>query len=103
MLSVRSVQIKSHQFHALDRSEIPEPYNCGVGFYTISVNPQEYIPWLKSELLFRGVSFERREVKSLAELWPLVGPKGVLVNATSLGTLHSCGIVSLFLVVTVTS
>lgn len=73
------------QLRRLDHSEIPEPYSLGVGFYTISVNPLEYIPWLKSELVSRGVSFERRTVKSLAELWPLVGPEGVLVNATSLG------------------
>ncbi|KAF8560107.1 FAD dependent oxidoreductase [Imleria badia] len=80
------------EFHKLDRSEIPEPYKLGVGFYTISVNPEEYLPWLKSELLSRGVSFEKRQVRSLEELRSLVGPEGILVNATSLGSRSIIGV-----------
>ncbi|KAI9570325.1 FAD dependent oxidoreductase [Boletus coccyginus] len=80
------------ELHELDQSEIPEPYKSGAEFCTISVNPQEYIPWLKSELLSRGVSFERRQVGSLEELQPLVGLKGILVNATSLGSRSIIGV-----------
>ncbi|KAF9245856.1 hypothetical protein BU15DRAFT_85524 [Melanogaster broomeanus] len=81
-----------HEFRELDRSEIPEPYKFGVGFHTISVNPQEYIPWLKSELSSRNVTFERRQVRTLDELRPLVGTQGVLVNASSLGSKSIIGV-----------
>ncbi|KAF8445665.1 FAD dependent oxidoreductase [Boletus edulis BED1] len=80
------------ELHELDRSEIPEPYKFGLEYYTISVNPQEYIPWLKSELLSRGVSFEQWHVNSLEDLRPLVGPEGVLVNASSLGSRSIIGV-----------
>ncbi|KAF9225535.1 FAD dependent oxidoreductase, partial [Gyrodon lividus] len=80
------------EFRELDRSEIPEPYKFGVGFYTISVNPQEYIVWLKSELASRNVTFERRQVKSLEELRPSVGARGILVNASSLGSRSIIGV-----------
>ncbi|KAG8219576.1 hypothetical protein J3R82DRAFT_527 [Butyriboletus roseoflavus] len=80
------------ELHELDHSEIPEPYRFGVGFYTVSVNPQEYIPWLKSELLSHGVTFEQQEVRSLEELRPLVGPQGILVNAASLGSRSIIGV-----------
>ncbi|KAI9570324.1 hypothetical protein HD554DRAFT_2085454 [Boletus coccyginus] len=80
------------EFHVLDQSEVPEPFKFGVKFCTVSVNPQEYLPWLKSELLSRGVSFERRQVRSLEELRPLVGPRGILVNATALGSRSIIGI-----------
>ncbi|KIJ66215.1 hypothetical protein HYDPIDRAFT_109202 [Hydnomerulius pinastri MD-312] len=80
------------EFRALDPSEIPAPWKLGVGFYTISVNPQEYIPWLKSELVSRGVTFEQRQVRSLEELRPLVGTDGVLVNASSLGSRSIIGV-----------
>ncbi|KAG9314126.1 hypothetical protein JVU11DRAFT_4911 [Chiua virens] len=76
----------------LDPSEVPEHYSCGIGFYTVSVNPQEYIPWLKTQLSSRGVSFQRQEVRSLEELRPLVGPKGILVNASSLGSKSIIGV-----------
>ncbi|KIK95350.1 hypothetical protein PAXRUDRAFT_389901 [Paxillus rubicundulus Ve08.2h10] len=79
-------------FRELDQSEIPEPYKFGVGFYTISVNPHEYLLWLKSELSSRSVVFERRQVRSLEELRPLVGTRGILVNASSLGSRSIIGV-----------
>jgi len=80
------------EFRELDQSEIPEPYRFGVGFYTISVNPQEYLVWLKSELASRNVIFERRQVRSLEELRSLVGTQGILVNASSLGSRSIIGV-----------
>ncbi|KAH7886047.1 hypothetical protein F5I97DRAFT_1808553 [Phlebopus sp. FC_14] len=79
-------------FRALASSEIPPPYSFGVAFSTISVNPQEYLPWMKSELLSHGVSFERRHVRSLEELRSIVGSNGVLVNASSLGARSIAGV-----------
>ncbi|KAF8140527.1 FAD dependent oxidoreductase [Boletus edulis] len=73
------------KLHELDRSDIPEPYKFGLEYYTISVNPQEYIPWLKSELLSRGVAFEQWHVNSLEDLRPLVGPEGVPCSRSIIG------------------
>lgn len=69
----------------LSESEIPVPYKVGVAFDTVSINPLEYLPWLRSELESRGVIFHRQYVGSLDEVKPFVGNNGILVNATSLG------------------
>lgn len=54
-------------------------------FDTYSVNPEAYLPWLKSQLEGRGVSFMRRRVIGLDEAGELAGEGGVVINATSLG------------------
>lgn len=73
------------QIKILPPSDVPEPFKAGLTFDTVSVNPAEYLPWLQSELISRGVTFERRSVGSLDELRSVVGTDGILVNATSLG------------------
>lgn len=54
---------------------------------TFSVNPEVYLPWLKSELESRGVRFVRRRVNSLDEARELAGERGAVINATGLGEL----------------
>ena len=80
----------SCQFRALP-SDHPLPANArsGVQFDTISVNPEVYLPWLKSELEGRGVGFVRRRVHSLDEACKLAGENGAVINATSLGELYN--------------
>jgi len=56
-----------------------------VKFDTYSVNPEVYLPWLKSQLEGRGVKFVRRRVHSLDEVCELAGENGVVINATGLG------------------
>ncbi|KAG2156548.1 uncharacterized protein EDB93DRAFT_1238862 [Suillus bovinus] len=73
-------------------SDVPEPFKAGVAFDTVSVNPVEYLPWLQSELISRGVTFERRYVRKLDELKSLVGTDGILVNASSLGSRSIIGV-----------
>ncbi|KAI5997967.1 hypothetical protein EDD15DRAFT_2386736 [Pisolithus albus] len=80
------------EFRILPREEIPEPYVAGVAFCTVSVNPQEYVPWLSSELRARNVEFVRKHVRTLEELRPLVGANGILVNASSLGSRSIIGV-----------
>lgn len=80
------------EFRILPPEEIPEPYVAGVAFCTVSVNPQEYIPWLSSELRARDVEFVRKHVKTLEELRPLVRTNGILVNASSLGSRSIIGV-----------
>lgn len=76
----------------LSPSDVPKPFKNGVAFDTVSVNPAEYLPWLQSELISRGVTFERRNVRSLDELRSMVGPDGILVNASSLGSRSIIGV-----------
>ena len=71
----------------LDSSEIPASQKRGVGFQTVSVCPDHYLPWLAKELQSRGVEFVPRKVASIGEAAALAGPNGVLVNATGLGAL----------------
>ena len=73
------------QFRVLRADELPAGLKCGVGFQTVSVCPTHYLPWLKKELLARGVEFERKKVASYGEAAALAGPGGVLINATALG------------------
>lgn len=51
----------------------------------MSINPLTYIPWLKSELDARGVTFVRKRVRSIEEVADMAGPNGIVVNASSLG------------------
>ncbi|KAH9964273.1 FAD dependent oxidoreductase [Russula dissimulans] len=75
-------------------SDHPLPANAksGVQFDTFSVNPEIYLPWLKSELEGRGVKFVRRLVKSLDEACGLAGENGALINATALGARSLLGV-----------
>ncbi|KAH9849253.1 FAD dependent oxidoreductase [Lenzites betulinus] len=79
-------------FRVLDGSELPVGTKAGVGFQTVSVCPQAYLPWLKSELVARGVAFVRKRVVTLGEAAALAGPNGVLVNATGLGARSLIGL-----------
>jgi len=75
-------------------SDHPFPANAksGVQFTTFSLNPEVYLPWLKSELESRGVKFVRRLVKSLDEACELAGENGAVINATALGARSLIGV-----------
>ncbi|KAG2155505.1 hypothetical protein DEU56DRAFT_906697 [Suillus clintonianus] len=79
-------------FSVLPDSQIPAPYKVGIAFDTVCINPLEYLPWLRSELESRGVTFRRQHVWSLDEVKPFVGKTGLLVNATSLGSRSLIGV-----------
>ncbi|KAM5535827.1 hypothetical protein V8D89_010445 [Ganoderma adspersum] len=79
-------------FRVLDSSELPATQKRGVGFQTVSVCPDHYLPWLAKELQSRGVEFVRRKVASIGEAAALAGPNGVLVNATGLGARSLIGL-----------
>lgn len=70
--------------------EIPKGYEAGVVFDTITVNPEEYLPWLKNQLLSFGVAFIRQKLQTLDEAAELAGLSGIIVNATALGWSNSC-------------
>jgi len=75
-------------------SDYPLPANTksGVQFDTFSLNPEVYLPWLKSELESRGVKFVRHLVKSLDEACELAGENGAVINATALGARSLLGV-----------
>ncbi|KAI0660694.1 nucleotide-binding domain-containing protein [Cubamyces menziesii] len=79
-------------FRILGPDEIPASMKAGVGFKTVSVCPDAYLPWLKGELVARGVEFVRKRVVTLGEAAALAGPNGVLVNATGLGARSLIGL-----------
>ncbi|KAI8990617.1 nucleotide-binding domain-containing protein [Trametes punicea] len=79
-------------FRTLGQNELPGSMKAGVGFQTVSVCPDTYLPWLKSELVARRVEFVRKRVVSLGEAAALAGPNGVLVNATGLGARSLIGL-----------
>ncbi|EIW64128.1 nucleotide-binding domain-containing protein [Trametes versicolor FP-101664 SS1] len=79
-------------FRILRKDELPDGTHAGVGFQTVSVWPQAYLPWLKSELEARDVEFVRKRVATLGEAAALAGPNGVLVNATGLGARSLIGL-----------
>ncbi|KAG2751538.1 FAD dependent oxidoreductase [Suillus brevipes Sb2] len=79
-------------FSLLSESEIPAPYKVGIAFNTVTVDPLEYLSWLRSELESRGVVFRRQCIRSLDEVKPFVGKTGLLVNATSLGSRSLIGV-----------
>ena len=58
-----------------------------MGFSTITVNPVKYLPWLKNELLDRGVVFVKRQIHTIGEAADIAGPDGIVFNATGLGAL----------------
>jgi hypothetical protein len=75
-----------YQFRVLPSDHpLPPKARCGVQYDTYSVNPEIYLPWLKSQLEGRGVRFVRRRILSLDEAGELAGEDGVVINATSLG------------------
>ena len=79
-----------YQFRILPNDyPFPPGLKSGAEFETFSVNPEVYLPWLKSGLDSRGVKFSRRRVHSLDEACGLAGEHGVVINATGLGELHS--------------
>ncbi|KAG2360390.1 hypothetical protein BDR07DRAFT_1412627 [Suillus spraguei] len=79
-------------FRLLSESEVPAPYKVGIAFDTVTINPMEYLSWLRTELESRGVVFRRQYIRSLNEVRPFVGEGGLLVNATSLGSRSLIGV-----------
>ncbi|KAG1849772.1 hypothetical protein F4604DRAFT_1687358 [Suillus subluteus] len=49
-------------FSLLSESEIPAPYKVGIAFNTVTINPLEYLSWVRSELKSRGVVFRHQYI-----------------------------------------
>ncbi|KII94267.1 hypothetical protein PLICRDRAFT_36518 [Plicaturopsis crispa FD-325 SS-3] len=79
-------------FAVIPADEVPSKYKTGLSYKTLSVNPNIYMPWLKSELDSRGVQFTRRTLASLDQAAELAGAEGIIINATSLGARSLIGV-----------
>lgn len=80
------------EFRVLTPDEVQGGTKGGVAFRTITVNPEEYLPWLKSELLANGVTFVRKKLQSVEEAAEIAGIDGLIVNATGLGAKSLIGV-----------
>lgn len=61
-----------HGFRRLKEEELPavrRGIKGGVEYDSLAINPEYYLPWLRSENESRGVVFEQREVKNFDELF----------------------------------
>jgi len=79
-------------FHILPSESLPPDANKGLAYDTYSVNPMFYLPWLKSELIARGVEFIRKHVASLEDAAAYTDLGGVIINATALGAKSLIGV-----------
>jgi D-amino-acid oxidase len=80
------------QFRRLASTELPDGIKSGVEYETVAVNPAKYLPWLKEKLLAKGVTFIRRKIQRLDDLYEYTGHDGIAVNCTALGSRSILGI-----------
>ncbi|KAA1468099.1 nucleotide-binding domain-containing protein [Dentipellis sp. KUC8613] len=71
---------------------LPSNIKKAVEFDTVSLNPGVYLPWLKSQLVSRGVEFVKRRLVSLNEVHTIAKDAVAVVNATALGARSLIGV-----------
>ena len=72
------------RFKHIPRSKLPAGVRCGYTYTSTAISPDYYLPWLKKELMGRGVRFITTTVQSLAEAQALM-KTAIVVNASGLG------------------
>ncbi|RJE21015.1 FAD dependent oxidoreductase, partial [Aspergillus sclerotialis] len=75
------------QYHRIPTSSLPSGAKLGIEYQTLTVNPEIYLPRLKSALQNHGVRFIRQEISSIEEAKQLTGCN-IVVNASGLGAAH---------------
>lgn len=71
-------------YRVIPKSELPSGVTFGIKYTTLAMNPIFLLPWLKQQLVTKGVKFLRTEVKSLDEARSLTKAK-LIVNASGVG------------------
>ncbi|KAJ5679324.1 hypothetical protein N7462_007568 [Penicillium macrosclerotiorum] len=74
-------------YRRLPAKDLPPGAEIGFSYQTMTVNPAVFLPWIKNELVARGVRFIRKEVKTIEEARQVTGCK-IIVHASGLGALH---------------
>lgn len=72
-------------YRPIPKSELPEGCTFGARYDTLAMNPSLLLPWLRNQLLARGVAFSRMEVQSLDQVKSLLGDVKIVINATGVG------------------
>lgn len=72
------------KYRRLSTEELPQGAKLGFNFLSMTVNPANYLPWVKKQLDSRGVRFIRKEIDSIETARQLTGCK-IVVNASGLG------------------
>ncbi|KAG7405346.1 hypothetical protein LZL87_009039 [Fusarium oxysporum] len=73
-------------FRLLSRDELPEGAKGGITYTTIVLNPNIFLPWMRSTLEISGVRFKMLDLHALSDARHL--GHDVLINATGLGPRH---------------
>ncbi|KAA8917459.1 hypothetical protein TRICI_000408 [Trichomonascus ciferrii] len=79
-----------HGFRRLPEEELPavrRGIKGGVEYDSLAINPEYYLPWLRSENEARGVVFEQREVRYFNELFKAGFDRVVNASGHGAGTL----------------
>jgi len=71
-------------YRVIPKSELPSGCTHGVKYTSLSMNPQILLPWLKEQLVAKGVKFVRAEVKSFDEARAITKAR-LIVNASGVG------------------
>ena len=71
-------------FKRIPGSELPSGITCGFTFTSLAISPDFYLPWLKNELVSKGVRFIGATVQSLEEARDIT-KTDIIVNASGLG------------------
>jgi D-amino-acid oxidase len=77
-------------YEIIPKQELPTGCTFGVKYTALSMNPLLLLPWLKEQLLAKGVTFIRQEIKSIDEAREITKAK-VTVNASGLGAKELAG------------
>ncbi|KAF9890086.1 hypothetical protein FE257_006247 [Aspergillus nanangensis] len=72
------------EFRVMGPEELPEGVTLGMSYKTIVLTPPVFLSWLSSRLKESGVVFQRKTIRSLADLNGF--GHDVLVNATGCGS-----------------
>ncbi|EXL71840.1 hypothetical protein FOPG_12538 [Fusarium oxysporum f. sp. conglutinans race 2 54008] len=73
-------------FRLLEKEELPEGTKGGITYTTIVLNPNIFLPWMRSTLERSGVRFMRLDLHALSDARHL--GHDVLINAAGLGPRH---------------
>ncbi|KAJ4472994.1 hypothetical protein J3R30DRAFT_3296645, partial [Lentinula aciculospora] len=73
-------------------NKLPEGVTLGFEYHTVVVNPLIYLQWLKDRLLASGVTFVRKELRHISEVWDTVPQVDVVVNASGVGAKYLGGV-----------
>lgn len=84
----------NEQYRRLDKTDLPSGWEYGVGWDAFTLNAPSYLTHLAKKLRSAGVPFIRHRLSALDEAYdlPNLGPVGLVINATGLGSRSLIGV-----------